>query len=226
MEAQQQPTAAYQPPLADRLRHSKSLVAIIAVLGVTVLALGAALVVNRSEAQPGGPQAQALNAPAEPATPRAGVPLAAPAAPKSTVNNLASTSAKPAPAVVARANVCRSCGTVESVVAVKKPGKVNGVNVGNATIGLGTVAGGVLGGLLGNQVGGGNGKTAMTVIGAAGGAYAGNQIEQNMNSVTVYNVRVRMDDGSYRTVEVGSPVAVGAQVTVEGRNLRLANSAG
>jgi outer membrane lipoprotein SlyB len=66
----------------------------------------------------------------------------------------------------------------------------------------------------------------MTVIGAAGGAYAGNQVEQNMKSVTVYDVRVRMNNGTARHLEVSSPVAVGARVTVEGKNLRLANSAG
>ena len=37
----------------QRLQHSKALVAIVAVLGVTVMALAAALVVNRSDAQPG-----------------------------------------------------------------------------------------------------------------------------------------------------------------------------
>jgi len=44
----------------------------------------------------------------------------------------------------------------------------------------GTVIGGVVGGLLGNQVGGGTGKTLATIAGAAGGAYAGNQIQKGM----------------------------------------------
>ena len=94
--------------------------------------------------------------------------------------------------------------------------------VGNTTVGLGTVAGGVIGGLLGNQVGGGSGKTAMTVLGAAGGAFAGNKIEENMKKVTVYQVRVRMNDGSTRNVEVSSSVPVGSKVIVEGNNLRMA----
>ena len=42
--------STYQPSLSYRLRHSKALVAIVAVLGVTVMALAAALVVNRSDA--------------------------------------------------------------------------------------------------------------------------------------------------------------------------------
>jgi outer membrane lipoprotein SlyB len=122
--------------------------------------------------------------------------------------------------------VCGNCGTVEAVNAIKRQGQVNGVAVGETTIGLGTVAGGLIGGLLGNQVGGGNGKTAATILGVAGGAYAGSKVEQNMNSVTVYDVRVRMQDGSVRNIEVSSPVSVGTQVTVEGKNIRLATAAG
>lgn len=209
-------TPGSQPGFSQRMQHSKALVAIAAVLGVTVMALAAALVVNRSDAQPGGTAAMA------------------PTTQSSTTSKLASNTpapAKPAvqqrPAVVAQAPapkpvVCADCGTVESVTPVQRQGQVNGVAVGNTTVGLGTVAGGVIGGLLGNQVGGGNGKTAMTVLGAAGGAFAGNKIEQNMKKVTVYQVRVRMNDGSTRNVEVSSSVPVGSRVIVEGNNLRMA----
>jgi capsular polysaccharide biosynthesis protein len=49
MQNQQIPLySTYQPSLSYRLRHSKALIAIVAVLGVTVMALAAALVVNRS----------------------------------------------------------------------------------------------------------------------------------------------------------------------------------
>ena len=162
--------------------------------------------------------------------------IAAPSS-QSSKATLAANSAAPAPAtkpkvpaVVAQAPrpaaprpvVCADCGTVEAVTAVQRQGEVNGVAVGNTTVGIGTVAGGVLGGLLGNQVGGGNGKTAMTVLGAAGGAFAGNTIEKNMKKVTVYEVRVRMNDGSTRTLEVSSSLPVGSKVIVEGKNLRLA----
>ncbi len=218
-------TPGAQPVFSKRMQHSKALIAIAAVLGVTVMALAAALVVNRSDAQPGGTEAQA------------------PTTQSSTTSKLASnttTPAKPAaakpavqqrPVVVAQAPVqapapkpvvCADCGTVEAVTPVQRQGDVNGVAVGNTTIGLGTVAGGVVGGLLGNQVGGGSGKTAMTVLGAAGGAFAGNQIEKNMKKVTVYQVRVRMNDGSTRNVEVSTSVPVGSRVIVEGNNLRMA----
>jgi uncharacterized protein YcfJ len=41
---------------------------------------------------------------------------------------------------------------------------------------LGTAIGGVAGGLLGNQVGGGNGRTAATAVGAVVGALTGNNL--------------------------------------------------
>lgn len=212
---------------ADRLQHSKALVAIVAVLGVTVMALAAALVVNRSDAQPGGSAAMAPAALAAPSTTPAPVPATTPkvvaAAPKITHPNSVTHSA---PVTVAKAHVCADCGTVEAVTAVKRQGQVNGVAVGNTTIGIGTVAGGVLGGLLGNQVGNGNGKTLATVVGAAGGAYAGNKVEQSMKTVTVYDVRVRMNDGSVRNLDISTAPAVGSKVIVEGNNLRSVNGAG
>ena len=219
-------TPGSQPAFSQRMQHSKSLIAIVAVLGVTVMALAAALVVNRSDAQPGGTEALA---------PTTQSSTAAKLASNNTTSTTTTTTrpapakpvVQPRPAVVAQAPapkpvVCADCGTVEAVTAVQRQGEVNGVAVGNTTVGLGTVAGGVVGGLLGNQVGGGNGKTAMTVLGAAGGAFAGNQIEKNMKKVTVYQVRVRMNDGSTRNVEVSSSIPVGSRVIVEGNNLRMA----
>lgn len=219
-------TPGSQPSLSQRMQHSKSLIAIVAVLGVTVMALAAALVVNRSDAQLGGTEATA---------PTTQSSTAAKLASNSTTSTTTTTTrpapakpvVQPRPAVVTQAPapkpvVCADCGTVEAVTAVQRQGEVNGVAVGNTTVGLGTVAGGVIGGLLGNQVGGGSGKTAMTVLGAAGGAFAGNQVEKNMKKVTVYQVRVRMNDGSVRTVEVSSSVPVGSRVIVEGNNLRMA----
>lgn len=216
------PGAVVEPRLVDRLRSSKALIPTMAVMGVTVLALAAALVVNKSDAQPGGSAgytATAANTP--PKTP----PKDAPPVVRSPATALqrAPVLAQGSPKLQApRAESCATCGTVESAVAVERQGKVNGVAVGNTTIGIGTVAGGVLGGVLGNQVGGGNGKTAMTVLGAAGGAYAGNTVEKNMKKVTVYQMRVRMNNGSVRTIEQASPVAAGSSVVVQGNSLRLA----
>ncbi len=111
--------------------------------------------------------------------------------------------------------LCAACGTVEAVHAVQQKGEGTG---------LGAVAGGVLGGVVGHQVGGGNGKTAMTVLGAVGGGLAGHEIEKRARSVTVFDVQVRMEDGSTRTFQRSEALAVGAHVVVEGTKLRLARS--
>jgi outer membrane lipoprotein SlyB len=112
-----------------------------------------------------------------------------------------------APRLAARDAACASCGTVESIHTVELKG--------NAT-GLGAVAGGVTGAVVGNQIGRGNGNTAMTILGAAGGALAGNEIEKNVKKHYSYRVTVRMDDGSFRTVSQSSApaVAVGERVRV------------
>ena len=107
------------------------------------------------------------------------------------------------PVVQEDAAECRSCGVVEKVVAVKQKGEGTGV---------GAVAGGVVGGVLGNQVGGGNGKKAMTVLGAVGGGFAGHEIEKQARATTVYKVHVRMDDGTLRTVTQPTAPAVGSRI--------------
>lgn len=114
-----------------------------------------------------------------------------------------------------RTVACATCGVVESVQAVQQPGQGSGVGV---------VAGGVAGGLLGNQFGSGKGKTAMTVLGAIGGGYAGNEVEKRVRTETVYDITVRMDDGSTRSFRRAQAMAVGAAVTVDGNSLRLSDS--
>lgn len=112
--------------------------------------------------------------------------------------------------------VCLNCGVVDSVRAVEAKGSGTG---------LGAVAGGVAGALVGNQIGAGNGRTAMTIIGGGAGAYAGNEIEKNVRHSTVWQVRVHMDDGSERTLtlhhqpelDAGSKVKiVGGQPVLRG----------
>lgn len=112
--------------------------------------------------------------------------------------------------------VCASCGVVESVQAQTRQGDGSGV---------GAVAGGVVGGLLGNQMGKGNGRTAMTVIGAIGGGMAGNEIEKRQRASTVYQVKVRMDDGTLRSFTRSEAWAVGQRVTVDGGGLQPSNEA-
>lgn len=95
---------------------------------------------------------------------------------------------------------CAECGVVESIRAAEV--KIQGS-------GVGAVAGGVTGGVIGNQIGGGSGRVIATVVGAAGGAYVGNEIERNVKKSTVYQVTVRMEDGSSRTVTESVPPAFG-----------------
>lgn len=113
-----------------------------------------------------------------------------------------------------QARVCAHCGTVTAVTPVEREGTPSGAGV---------VAGGVLGALVGNQFGGGDGKTVATILGAIGGGMAGNTVEKKMKKETVYQVQLRMEDGSTRTVEQTTPATVGAKVTVEGGALRSAD---
>lgn len=116
------------------------------------------------------------------------------------------------PRATAQAAVCGTCGVIEAVQAVKRKGEGTG---------LGAVVGGVAGAALGNQVGGGNGRKAMTVIGAVGGGVAGHEIEKQARATTVYEVRVRMDDGTVRTLERSSAPPVGRRVRMEGKAMTL-----
>ncbi len=89
----------------------------------------------------------------------------------------------------------------------------------NSSPGVGAVVGGVVGGILGNQVGGGVGNTVATVAGVVGGAVVGNQIEQRNRapSQNVYQISVRLDNGSYQTIQQDSVtnLQVGNRVRVE-----------
>jgi outer membrane lipoprotein SlyB len=124
--------------------------------------------------------------PSQPAAPPAAAPAkAAPTAP-ARVHPRASDAPR-----VAAARICADCGTVTAVNVVEKQGEGSG---------LGAVAGGVLGGVLGNQIGDGSGRRIATVAGAAGGAYAGHQVEKHVKTSKHWNVVVRMEDGSTRVV--------------------------
>ena len=120
----------------------------------------------------------------------------------------------PTPVVVAQPvakAICAACGVVEAVTPIVRKGEAGA---------LGSIAGGVLGAVIGNQVGQGTGKTVATVLGGVGGVLAGREIEKNVKKTTVYNVQVRMEDGSLRSFEQATSMAVGTKVTVEAGSLR------
>lgn len=125
-------------------------------------------------------------------------------------------SASSAPRVPAQSSAapCANCGVVESVRAVQAAGQGSGV---------GAVAGSVVGGILGNQVGGGRGRAAMTVVGAGAGAYAGHEFEKNMNRKLHYEISVRMDDNSLRSfASTRAEVSEGQRVRIrDGRPVPL-----
>lgn len=239
---------------------NKPLWAAVAVLGVAVLAMGAALIrIQSQHSEPSLAVVPAASAPvpaassaasaavpmpeptpvAESKPVAAAAPVAVPkkaaapvhkvqAAPKTiaypqpvptvttwppTVNPAteAAPSAANYPPVPVAKPVCVNCGVVESVTPIQREGTGSG---------LGAVAGAVLGGVLGNQVGGGDGKTAATVLGVFGGSIAGNAVEKQMKKDTVYEVRVRMENGSARTLEQVTPASVGTKVIVDGNTLQ------
>ncbi|WP_079417219.1 glycine zipper 2TM domain-containing protein [Thiomonas intermedia] len=100
--------------------------------------------------------------------------------------------------------VCSHCGTVAAVTPVQVHSQQNSP--------VGVIAGGIVGGLLGNQVGGGDGRKLATVAGAIGGGFAGNEIAKRVDSQTVYDVQVRMDDGQVRTLQLKVAPPVGQRV--------------
>jgi len=76
-------------------------------------------------------------------------------------------------------------GTVQSVQQVDVKGDAKGI---------GAVGGGVAGAVLGHNIGDHN--KLVTVLGAAGGALLGNQIEKQVRTTKQWEMTVRYDDGS------------------------------
>ncbi|WP_395067502.1 glycine zipper 2TM domain-containing protein [Paraburkholderia silvatlantica] len=107
---------------------------------------------------------------------------------------------------------CSTCGTVVAISEVKHEGHGTGI---------GAVGGAVAGGVVGNQFGSGNGRTAMTLLGALGGGFAGNSVEKHLRSTTSYSVRVRMENGKtrYFTYHEAPPFQQGERVRVENGTL-------
>lgn len=207
----------------------------IGVLGVAVVALGGTMAVqsSRQNAQPAATVAQAdpasqinpsapvpVNAlaaqqPAQPAQPQPLQPQRVAQAQPVQQGHAPQPPQYTQPVADARqAPACGVCGRVESVQAVQQAAPPTGV---------GAVAGGVLGAVVGNQFGHGNGRVATTVLGAAGGGYVGHQIEKNVRTHTVYQINVRMDNGTLRHFTRSQPVAEGTPIRLQGKGFRVAN---
>jgi outer membrane lipoprotein SlyB len=219
----------------------KWLWAAIGVLGVSVVALGTTLVVQNAGKSAADAPPAAVVATAQPAPGAAQAqnlqsnrPLPQFAQRDVAMNSVANqSSAQQPPAspgyaepqrgmqqqplrTAAPAPVCASCGRVESVQAVQQAAPATGV---------GAVAGGVLGAVVGNQVGKGSGRTAATVLGAVGGGYVGHKVEERTRTQTVYQIAVRMEDGSVRRFTRAQPPAVGTPVVLQGKGFRVDDGA-
>lgn len=214
---------------------SNSLWAVIGVLGAVVIALASALyfVQTRDEAlraantaaidplpvvtplpPAGTPEPLPESDRKPPSAPAQHAPQASKAAPTQAAKPVAVPPRAGSPGAAPQAGrvTCLNCGTVTAATPLEREG---------ATGGTGAVAGGVLGALVGNQVGRGDGKTVATILGAIGGGVAGNAVEKKMKKETVYQLQVRMDDGSTRSLEQAEPVGVGVRVRVEGEALQV-----
>ena len=222
------------PPAGEPAGKSpKALWIVIGVLGAAVIALGGTLLHQQGPVAgaPPPPMAVAATSPspqapddfkpdARPALPAAPPAGNAPAAPVEAPRIAAAPAAAgPGPVAAqppqaAAPPPCAVCGHVESVQPVQRT---------QPTSGVGAVAGGVVGGLVGNQFGHGNGRVATTVLGAVGGGFAGNAVEKHVRKVTVYQVAVRMDNGSLRTVETKTAPPIGKAVTLRKGLLRPAD---
>lgn len=108
--------------------------------------------------------------------------------------------------------ICGDCGTITAIRPVEVEAEGSGA---------GAVAGGVLGGVVGNQFGKGSGKTVATVAGAVLGGVAGHKAEEKIRAKTVYDVSLRMDDGSSRSIrmEQAPMYGQGQHVRVSGNQL-------
>jgi len=159
--------------------------------------------------------APAMEAPAPAPAPRAEKHVAKKPAPKHEHAQVASAAPQPQAAAVPPppppapviAAICRECGVIGGIHEIEQAGKGTGG---------GAIAGGILGGVVGHQTGNGRGQDLMTVLGAVGGAIAGNAVEKKATESKSYEILVRFEDGNTRIIKSATPPAfrVGDKVKV------------
>lgn len=120
-------------------------------------------------------------------------PAAKPSAPvaAATLPAPATVYAPPAAAVSPSTAACRDCGTVEAINEIEAEGKAGPA---------GAIIGGVVGAVVGNQIGHGTGRDVARVLGAAGGAYAGHQIEKSNSKTVRFETVIRFEDGATQRI--------------------------
>ena len=208
-------------------------------MALTIIALATTLVVKNNDALTDPATTAATSTAAAPlvaanTTPTSGQPSVASQAPGATTTAPIGTPATPPinesarpvhyapppahhegardypPQQVAAVAACATCGVVDGYSIVKVQGQNNGV---------GAVAGGLGGALVGSQIAGRSNHTLGGIVGAIGGGLIGNAVETHQRTITEYDVRVRMADGSIRTVRQSTVPNVGQRVNVEGHTL-------
>lgn len=149
--------------------------------------------------------------------------------PGSTVGTGVGTESYPVTETVSSSHPYSGYGVLQSIERVQQPAASTNTGIGGSSIGLGTVAGAVVGGIVGNQVGEGTGKTIATVVGVAGGAYAGHAIEnRNRNAPAQtasddYRFTVRMEQGAQQvlTQAMTTDFRVGDRVYIDNAGVLL-----
>lgn len=204
------------PQTGSSRRGLHPLVAAAAVAVIVMCSVGVAAVMGWLPTPSANPHADESVAGAGPEGANLAPVPPAPAAQAQQARQAPAPANRPAPAAAQQA--CASCGVVETIRQVQVPVKDNSDHL------VGTIGGGVVGGVVGNQFGGGSGKTALTVLGAVGGALAGREVERNIRqqqTVTHYELTVRMSDGSARQFRSAQPFAFasGDHVRVENNQL-------
>jgi uncharacterized protein YcfJ len=100
------------------------------------------------------------------------------------------------PSVYAPPAICRDCGVIDRIDEIPVEGKAGAG---------GAIIGGVVGSIIGNQIGNGHQRDVARILGMAGGAYAGNQIEKSNNKSVRYEMVVRFEDGTTRRIDSATP---------------------
>jgi outer membrane lipoprotein SlyB len=199
-------------------------------MALTIIALATTLVVKKNDAlqdpAAGAPIAPMVAANTTPGTATSGQPATATPAPANESSRAVHRAHPPVHHDTARDNpeqqvaaapACTTCGVIEGYSAVQVQGQNNGV---------GAVAGGLGGALVGSKIAGRGNHTLGGVVGAVGGGLLGNAIESHERKTTAYDVRVRMADGSTRTLRQSTVPNVGQRVNVDGNTLRAIDGQG
>jgi len=110
----------------------------------------------------------------------------------------------PAPAPVTYEPVAQAPQSIEAPKPAVKPGRVGTVEAvrevtqDGASNGVGAAAGGVVGGVLGHQLS--HDSKLVTLVGAAAGAFIGNEAQKRQNAAKHWELTVRFDDGGTQTI--------------------------